>query len=110
MGVPYEAVLVDFRSQRESEYIAIIQKSRVPALATDSGTLTETRAPVLCGAAFPECGTRPFALAQVQDFNSYLCSAVHVAHAHSRRDARCADDIAAIEAVRVFRADRKISS
>jgi len=42
----------------------------------------------------------PFALAQVQEFNSYLCSTVHVAHAHGRRGARWADDAAAIEAMK----------
>jgi glutathione S-transferase len=34
----------------------------------------------------------PFALAQVQEFNSYLCSTVHVAHAHRMRSTRWADD------------------
>ena len=42
----------------------------------------------------------PFALAQVQEFNSYLCSTVHVAHAHGRRGARWVDDAAAIEAMK----------
>src|SRR5262249_3868310 len=42
----------------------------------------------------------PFAIAQVQEFNSYLCSTVHVAHAHGRRGARWADDAAAIEAMK----------
>ena len=42
----------------------------------------------------------PFALAQVQEFNSYLCSTVHVAHAHRMRGARWADDAAAIEAMK----------
>jgi glutathione S-transferase len=42
----------------------------------------------------------PFALGQVQEFNSYLCSTVHVAHAHGRRGARWADDAAAIEAMK----------
>src|SRR6476620_7483990 len=43
-GAPYEAVLVDFRSQsqRSPEYLAINPKGRVPALVTESGTLTET--------------------------------------------------------------------
>src|SRR5205814_6020276 len=40
-----------------------------------------------------------YALARVQEFNSYLCSTVHVAHAHGRRGARWADDPAAIEAM-----------
>src|SRR5262245_39636185 len=45
-GAPYEAVLVDFRSQsqRSSEYLAVNPKGRVPALVTESGTLTETPA------------------------------------------------------------------
>jgi glutathione S-transferase len=36
----------------------------------------------------------PFPLAQLQEFNSYLRSTVHVAHAHGRRGARWADDAA----------------
>jgi glutathione S-transferase len=42
----------------------------------------------------------PFALAQLQEFNSYLCSTVHVAHAHGRRGTRWADDAAAIGAMK----------
>jgi glutathione S-transferase len=63
---------------------------------TESGTLTETPA-LLC---FLRSVSRtpnspladPFALAQVQEFNSYLCSTVHVAHAHRMRSTRWADD------------------
>jgi glutathione S-transferase len=91
-GAPYEAVLVDFRSQsqRSPEYLAVNPKGRVPALVTESGTLTETPA-LLCFVAqrFPNAELAPladpFALAQVQEFNSYLCSTVHVAHAHRMR-------------------------
>jgi len=42
----------------------------------------------------------PFAFAQVQSFNSYLCSTVHVAHAHRMRGYRWADDPAAIDAMK----------
>lgn len=106
-GAPYEAVLVDFRSQsqRSPEYLAVNPKGRVPALVTESGTLTETPA-LLCFVAqcFPNAElaplTDPFALAQVQEFNSYLCSTVHVAHAHRMRGTRWADDDAAIEAMK----------
>ena len=42
----------------------------------------------------------PFALAQVQAFNSYLCSTVHVAHAHRMRGARWTDDAAAMETMK----------
>ncbi|HTT79738.1 MAG TPA: glutathione S-transferase family protein [Stellaceae bacterium] len=105
-GAPYEAVAVDFRvqAQRSPEYLAINPKGRVPALVTENGTLTETPA-LLCFVAqrFPEAGLAPladpFALAQVQEFNLYLCATVHVAHAHGRRGARWADDAAAIAAM-----------
>ena len=106
-GAPYEAVLVDFGSQaqRSPEYLAVNPKGRVPALVTESGTLTETPA-LLCFVAqrFPKAELAPladpFALAQVQEFNSYLCSTVHVAHAHRMRGTRWADDAAAIEAMK----------
>jgi len=106
-GAPYEAVLVDFGSQRQrtAEYLAVNPKGRVPALVTESGTLTETPA-LLCFVAqhFPTAELAPladpFALAQVQEFNSYLCSTVHVAHAHRMRGTRWADDAAAIEAMK----------
>src|ERR1700752_4954977 len=107
-GAPYEAVLVDFRSQsqRNPESLRVNPKGRVPALVTEKGTLTETPA-LLCFVAqrFPESNLAPlddpFALAQVQAFNSYLCSTVHVAHAHRVRGYRWvdADDAAAIVAM-----------
>ncbi|HKS87883.1 MAG TPA: glutathione S-transferase family protein [Stellaceae bacterium] len=105
-GADYEAVPLDFRAQaqRSPEYLAVNPKGRVPALVTEAGTLTETPA-LLCFVAqrFPEAELAPlgdpFALARVQEFNSYLCATVHVAHAHGRRGARWADDPAAIEAM-----------
>jgi len=107
VGASYEAVLVDFRSegQRSPEYLAINPKGRVPALMTENGILTETPA-LLCFVAqlFPKAELAPladpFALAQVQEFNSYLCSTVHVAHAHRMRGTRWADDAAAIAAMK----------
>jgi glutathione S-transferase len=62
-------------------------KGRVPSIATDRGILTETPA-ILAFIAqhFPEAALAPladpFAFAQVQAFNRYLCSTVHAAHAH----------------------------
>ena len=91
--------------QNTPEYLAVNPKGRVPALVTDSGTLTETPA-LLCFVAqrFPEAELAPladpFALAQAQEFNSYLCSTVYVAHAHRMRGTRWADDAAAIEAMK----------
>src|SRR6185436_15008410 len=106
-GAAYEAVRVDFgaQAQRSPQYLAVNPKGRVPALVTDSGTLTETPALLLFVAqSFPAADlaplSDPFALAQVQEFNSYLCATVHVAHAHGRRGARWADDATAIEAMK----------
>src|SRR6185437_8440173 len=98
-GVPYTAVRVDFvkSEQRQPEYLAINPKGRVPALVTDRGILTETPAILaFIAQSYPQAALAPlddpFALAQVQAFNSYLCSTVHVAHAHRVRGNRWADD------------------
>jgi glutathione S-transferase len=102
-GAPYTAVRIDFgrSEQRQPEYLAVNPKGRVPALVTDSGILTETPAILaFIAQSFPEAALAPlddpFAFAQVQAFNSYLCSTVHVAHAHRVRGNRWADDVAAI--------------
>jgi glutathione S-transferase len=106
-GADYEAVRIDFatNAQRSPEYLKINPKGRVPSLATDRGILTETPAILLyISQSFPQAGLAPlddpFALGQVQAFNSYLCSTVHVAHAHRMRGYRWADDPAAIEAMK----------
>ncbi len=101
----FELRLVDFRNaeQRSDAYRRQINaKGRVPALATDRGILTETPAILAYIAhAYPDAGLAPlddpFEFARLQSVNSYLCSTVHVAHAHSRRGERWADDPAAIE-------------
>lgn len=106
-GADYEAVRLDFgkQEQRSPEYLRINPKGRVPALVTDRGILTETPAILLYVAqAHPQARLAPlndpFALAKVNEFNSYICSTVHVAHAHRRRGARWADDERAQEAMR----------
>jgi glutathione S-transferase len=103
---PHRLHLLDFAAgeQRSAAYLAINPRGRVPALVTDQGTLTEVPALLLFIAqSFPAAKLAPlddpFRLAQVQAFNSYLCSTVHVAHAHKRRGARWADDPAAHEAM-----------
>jgi len=102
-GAAYATVRVDFSrsEQRQPEYLAINPKGRVPALVTDRGILTETPAIlVFIAQSYPEAALvplhDPFAFAQAQAFNSYLCSTVHVAHAHRMRGERWADDPAAI--------------
>jgi glutathione S-transferase len=97
-GATYEAVRIDFRKeqQRSAEYLRINPKARVPALVTDRGVLTETPAILIYIAqAFAAAKLAPlddpFALAEVQAFNSYLCSSWHVAHAHRMRGYRWVD-------------------
>jgi glutathione S-transferase len=106
-GATYETVRLDFRAnaQRQPEYLAINPKGRVPTLVTESGILTETPAILaFIAQSYPKAHLapidEPFAFAQVQAFNSYLCSTVHVAHAHRMRGYRWADDPAAIEAMK----------
>jgi glutathione S-transferase len=106
-GAPYEAVRLDFKQQqqRSPEYLRINPKGRVPALATEHGILTETPALLqFIAQSFPQAGLAPlddpFLLARVNEFNSYLCSTVHVAHAHRKRGSRWADDEQAIAAMK----------
>jgi glutathione S-transferase len=84
-GAAYKAMRVDFArsEQRQPEYLATNPKGRVPALATDGGILTETPAILaFIAQSFPRAALAPlddpFAFTQVQAFNSYLCSTVHV--------------------------------
>ncbi len=108
-GADYTVVRVDFRTgeQRGDAYLAINPKGRVPALVTEHGTLTETPA-ILAYIAqhFPEAGLAPlhdpFAFARVQEFNLYLCSTLHIAHAHRMRGHRWADDDATIAGMKRF--------
>jgi len=96
-GAEYSAERLHFNinQQNSADYLAINPKGRVPSLLTDRGILTETPA-ILAYIAqrFPEAKLAPlddpFAFAQVQSFNAYLCSTAHVAHAHGRRGARWA--------------------
>ena len=106
-GAEYSTVRIDFTAnqQRSPEYLAINPKGRVPAMVTDRGILTETPAMLaFIAQSYPEARLAPlddpFAFAQVQAFNSYLCSTVHVAHAHRMRGSRWADDPAAITEMR----------
>ncbi|MBL8779925.1 MAG: glutathione S-transferase family protein [Alphaproteobacteria bacterium] len=106
-GAAYQAVRVNFgaNEQRGSAYLAVNPKGRVPSLVTDRGVLSETPAMLVYIAQIhPQSRLAPFddpwALAQVQAFNAYLCSTVHVAHAHRMRGYRWADDPAAIEAMK----------
>lgn len=106
-GAEYSTVRINFAAheQRSPEYLAINPKGRVPALVTERGILTETPAMLaFIAQSFPRARLAPlddpFAFAEVQAFNSYLCATLHVAHAHRMRGHRWADDPAAIEAMK----------
>ena len=98
-GADYTAERVDFKSNQQNSpgYLAINPKGRVPSLVTDRGILTETPSMLaFIAQSFPLAKLAPlddaFAFARAQAFNSYLCSTVHVAHAHKGRGYRWATD------------------
>jgi glutathione S-transferase len=106
-GADYRAMRMSFakQEQRTPEYLRINPKGRVPALVTERGILTETPAILQYVAqTHPQAALAPlddpFELARMNAFNSYLCSTVHVAHAHRGRGYRWADDAAAQEAMK----------
>jgi glutathione S-transferase len=102
VGADYSAKRIDFAAnqQRSPEYLKINPKGRVPALVTDRGILTETPAMLVYVAQsfpHPHLGSAlapiddPFLFAEIQSFNSWLCSHLHVAHAHRMRGYRWVD-------------------
>ena len=106
-GAAFETIRLNFKAeeQKKPDYLKINPKARVPSLVTDRGIITETPAILIYIAqSFPAAKLAPlgdpFALAKVQEFNSYLCATVHVAHAHRMRGARWTDDAAAIETMK----------
>ncbi|CAM5446269.1 Glutathione S-transferase GST-6.0 OS=Afipia felis OX=1035 GN=gstB_4 PE=4 SV=1 [Afipia felis] len=103
-GADYKAHRLDMKANQQNspDYLAINPKGRVPALVTDRGVLTETPALlVFVAQSFPKANlvplNDPFAFAEVQSFNSYLCSTVHIFHSHKMRGARWASDEASFE-------------
>lgn len=98
-GADYTTERISFSAeqQKSPQYVAINPKARVPAMVTDRGVLTETPAMLaFIAQSYPKAGLAPlddpFAFAEVQAFNSYLCSTVHIAHAHRMRGYRWADN------------------
>ncbi len=106
-GAGFDARRIDFASaeQTKPEYLAINPKGRVPALVAERGVLTETPAILaFIAQCYPEARLAPFddpfAFAELQAFNNYLCATVHVAHAHRVRGYRWADEPEALEAMK----------
>jgi glutathione S-transferase len=107
-GADYTIEKLDFKANQQNspEYLAINPKGRVPTLVTDRGVLTETPAMlVFVAQSFgrPDLALidDPYAFAQVQVINAYLCSSLHINHAHRMRGPRWVDakDAAAIAAM-----------
>lgn len=106
-GAAYELRRVDFATteQQSPEYLEINPKARVPAMVTSRGILTETPAMLaFIAQSYPDAGLAPlddpFAFAEIQAFNSYLCSSLHVAHAHRGRGHRWATEESSFEDMR----------
>jgi glutathione S-transferase len=106
-GAVYEVHRMNFgeNEQRAAPYLAINPKSRVPALVTDQGVVTE--APAIMGyiaRTHPAAKLAPegdaFAMAELEALMAYLCSWVHPAAAHRHRGYRWADDPNAIADMR----------
>ncbi|WP_216825448.1 glutathione S-transferase family protein [Kiloniella sp. EL199] len=112
IGAEFEVTNVSFADgeQHKADFLRLNPKGRVPALVvegktTQSGILTETPAILYYLAKrFPDTKLAPlgndFALAQMQSFNSFLCSTVHVAHAHKLRGARWANEQSSLDDMR----------
>lgn len=108
-GAEFALERIDFAAEAQTSpaYLAVNPKGRVPALVAERGILTETPATlVFVAQTYPAAGLAPigdpFAFAQVQAFNAYLCATLHVAHAHRMRGRRWTDDEAAIAALRRY--------
>ena len=106
VGAQYEAMLIDLSrdEQRQDAYLEINPKGRVPSLVTADGILTETCAILVYiahrfGSEDLASMGDPFLFGRIQEFNSYLASTVHVAHAHRLRGTRWVSDQAALEAM-----------
>ena len=110
-GAEFRAVRLNLANgdQHKPEYAAINPKGRVPSLQTERGILTETPALLAYVAQrFPQAKLAPlddpFEFARVQEFNNYLSSTAHVAHAHRGRGTRWVDaaDSAALAAMQRY--------
>jgi len=107
VGASYEAICVDFscNEQQQDAYLKINPKGRVPSLVTENGILTETCAILVYiaqrfGPKHLVSMDDPFLFSRIQEFNSYLASTVHVAHAHRFRGRRWVSDQAALDAMK----------
>lgn len=106
-GLPYEVRRVNFaeNEQRSPEYLKHNPNGRVPALVTEKGTLIESPAILaFIAQSAPDAKLAPlddpFEFAQMQGFNSFIASSLHVAYAHNKRGYRWADGQEALDAMK----------
>lgn len=106
-GATFDLKRVDLAGgeQRTPAFLAINPKGRVPALATNKGVLTEN--PVILGyiaQTFKDAkladNDDSFAFGDMQAFNMFLATTVHVAFAHIFRPERYVDGAVAIAAAK----------
>jgi glutathione S-transferase len=107
VGAQPEMVKLDLKAgdQHKDEYKQINPLGRVPAIATKRGVLTEN--PAVLGwiaRAWPNARLAPledpWAMSQVNSFNNFISSSVHVAFAHMFRPERYGEGEAAAEAMK----------
>ena len=105
-GLDYEAVALDLSANEQSsdDYLKINAKARVPSLIVKEGIITET--PAILTYLADIAPESPLGLpdsayeqSRINEFNLYLCSTVHVAHAHKLRGYRWVDDESALQAI-----------
>ncbi len=103
VGATYDLheVPIQAGAHKESDFVAVNPKMRVPALKTPEGIITENPAILnYVAATHPAAGMlpeSPFERARIDAFNAYLCATMHVAFAHKLRGTRWADDAAALK-------------
>jgi glutathione S-transferase len=96
-GSAFEAVAIDYYAgdHRKPEFLKLNPKGFVAVLLTDQGPISENAAIMAYVAqACPEAKlapSDPFRWAQVQSFNIFLASAVHITYRHLSRPTLFAD-------------------
>jgi len=96
----YKLEFLDFSQadQTKKSYLNINPKSRVPALVTPHGMLTETGA-ILEYVAPDFIPQAAYSAARVREIIHYLASTMHINHAHKMRGARWAADPVAVKSM-----------